>query len=175
MIKYYNLENYLFQEVTIKFNKNNNLNAFDFFCIVSWKSNRPKSTIAKSLKAKYDKNIEKAVLLFTEKLFNAKNEEILKTLLEIKGIGLAMGSAILTVLNPEKYTIYDYRVCETLPKFKNINNSDNIEKLWAKYLEYIEEVKKIENSKFSLRDSDRFLWGKSFKEQLEKDISKNYE
>jgi len=174
MIKYYNLESYLFDEVSNKFKEEKKLNAFDFFCIISWKSNRPKPAIAKSLMEKYDKNIEIAVQKFTEDLFKAKDLDKLKILLEVDGIGLAMSSAVLTVLNPEKYSIYDYRVCERLTNFKNISSSGNIEKKWPKYLEYVEEVRKIENSTFSLRDSDRFLWGESFKKQLEKEITNNF-
>ena len=41
-LKYYNLERYLFEEVTKKFKEEGQLGAFDFFCIVMWKANRAK-------------------------------------------------------------------------------------------------------------------------------------
>ena len=44
--KFYNLENYLFEEVSKRFSEHGYLEVFDFFCIVIWKANRSKSKIA---------------------------------------------------------------------------------------------------------------------------------
>jgi hypothetical protein len=173
-IKYYHLENYLFDEVTVKFKNQGFLDAFDFFCIISWKSNRPKPEIVRSLQEKFNADIKKAVEEFTTQLYKNKGSELLKLLQQVKGIGLAMASAILSVMDPYKYTIFDYRVCETLNNYKNIGSYSDIDQQWEKYLAYIEDVKKIECDECSLRDKDRMLWGKSFKKQLEKEIENNF-
>ena len=47
--KFYNLEEYLFQDVGSRFRKTNTLSVEDFFCIVIWKANRAKTNIKKKL------------------------------------------------------------------------------------------------------------------------------
>ena len=71
------------------------------------------------------------------------------------------------------------RVCEELEKHNKeykFFNLDNLifENRWKKYLEYIEKVKEITDNSLSLRDKDRFLWGKSFKDQLEENIENSF-
>jgi hypothetical protein len=44
--RYYDLESYLFQEVSHRFTSRKPLSAFDFFRIVVWKANRSKSKVA---------------------------------------------------------------------------------------------------------------------------------
>jgi hypothetical protein len=47
--RYYDLESYLFEEVGSRFAQAGVLDAFDFFCIIAWKSNRAKSAVARRL------------------------------------------------------------------------------------------------------------------------------
>ncbi|MEN9447387.1 MAG: hypothetical protein RJA25_677 [Bacteroidota bacterium] len=87
-----------------------------------------------------------------------------------------MSSAILAVLYPKDFTVYDVRVCETFLKFKGIDNTSNFENLWTKYQDYIESIRNYEPTKgFLLRDKDRYLWAKSFYDQLKGDIENNFE
>jgi hypothetical protein len=60
--KLYDLENYLFEEVSRHFSELGYLHAFDFFCIVIWKANRSKSKIAKRLLSRGHPNLESAVV-----------------------------------------------------------------------------------------------------------------
>ena len=87
---------------------------------------------------------------------------------------LPMASAILTVLYPDEFTVYDYRVCETLGGFRKLTNLTNIDKLWEGYSAFKSAV--ISNSPpgLSLRDRDRYLWGKSFRDQLTTDIATGF-
>ncbi len=48
-LKYYDLERYLFEDVSKRFRKQGSMSAFDFFSIVVWKANRAKSQIARKL------------------------------------------------------------------------------------------------------------------------------
>ncbi len=99
----------------------------------------------------------------------------LRVIMEDWGFRLPMASAILTVLFPTAFTIYDVRVCEMLEKFEDAQYKKPFDKLWNCYEEYIKSVKKAVNENLSLRDKDRWLWGKSFALQLEKDIENKFE
>ena len=110
----------------------------------------------------------------TSKIYLAEdNKEKLRILLEDYRFRLPMGSAILSLLYPYDFTIYDVRVCETFPKYKNLDNLI-FNNLWKGYCNYIESVRNYGNQELSLRDKDRLLWGKSFYEQLQRDIESNF-
>ncbi len=175
--RYYNLEHYLFQDVTKKFNDNGFIEAFDFFCIIIWKTNRAKSKIAKKL-IKLSKTDDLDIICrdLTSKIYITKSkEEKLKILLDNWNFRLPMASAILTVLYPDDFTVYDYRVCEILGKYQKLIykvNSDNIIK---GYFSYKEDVNQEVREKSKLRDKDRYLWGKSFYEDLKNILEINLE
>ena len=69
--KFYDLENYLFEEVSKRFSEHGYLHAFDFFCIVIWKANRSKSKIAKRLLSKRYSDLDSAVVALTKSLADA--------------------------------------------------------------------------------------------------------
>ena len=91
-----------------------------------------------------------------------------------------MASAILTVLYPLSFSVYDYRSCEVLERlysgdgFVNLQNKTNFDSLWNDYESFVRAVKKATPSEYSLRYKDRWLWGKSLQQQLKKDIAKNF-
>jgi hypothetical protein len=116
---YYDLETYLFSDVTSRFERNRRLDAFDFFCIVIWKANRAKSKVASRLLKKNGGNdLEKAVADLTRKLAAAEDRKTrLQILISDWEFRLPMASAILTVLYPREFTVYDIRVCDLLRKF----------------------------------------------------------
>ena len=173
--KFYDLENYLSGEVSRRFSEQGYLKAFDFFCIVIWKANRSKSKIAKRLLSKGHSDLNSAVIALTKSLAKAENRKVrMKILFGDWGFLLPMASAILTVLYPKSFTIYDYRICEVLNDFDKLPNRTNFDSLWNGYELFVAAVKKIGPSEYSLRDKDRSLWGKSFYEQLENDITENF-
>lgn len=85
-----------------------------------------------------------------------------------------MASAILTVLYPETFTIYDIRVCNILNNYHRIQNRTNFDTLWLEYETYIAAVRASVQEDYTLRDKDRWLWGKSFCLQLQKAIESNF-
>ena len=172
MIKYYYLENYLFTEVRDYFLKNGFLTSFDFFCIIIWKANRAKSKIAEKLLT-FNTSLDATIETLTRQIYSATNDKTKLEILIVKyRFKLPIASAILTVLYPETFTIYDTRVCDTFPKYKNI--ADRVfENQWSLYSEYIECVRNY-NSDMNLRDTDRLLWAKSFKEQLDSDLQSHF-
>lgn len=161
-------------DVQKSFTKNGHLNAFEFFCIIIWKANRAKTKIFNRLIGS-EPDIEKVVFKLTSAIHSAKKDnEKLRILMFDFGFRLPMASAILAILYPENFTVYDYRVCETLDKYKNIHNIKNFEKLSTQYFEFVESVKLLAVKHGSLRDTDRFLWGKSFHAQLTSDLKQNF-
>ena len=172
--KYYNLEDYLLTEVSAKFKKEKSLSAFDFFCICIWKSPRQKSNIYKSL-VESNTDIEHAVRDLTTDLFVLEPVDKFKRLMNIYGVNVAMASGILTILYPDLFTVYDFRVCEhkSFSEFKNLSNMTNRDGQFLKYQSYVNKVKNI-HPNVALREIDKMLWGKSFYDELTKDLKENF-
>jgi hypothetical protein len=174
-IKFYHLENYILTEVNENFRKNGYLNSFDFFCIVIWKANRAKSKVAKRL-LKYNSSLEEGVKELTQKIYKASDDkEKLKILVKEYKFRLPMASSVLAILYPDTFTIYDVRVCDTLVEYKKLGGITDFEKIWSGYKRYTESVVAIGTQDVSLRNKDRMLWGKSFYEQLTKDLTNDFE
>jgi len=174
---FHDLESYVFGEVHDRFHQRGHLEAFDFFSIVIWKANRAKSKVARNLLSAGNghDNLDEAVKALTFGISQqAGPKERMQYLWEKWNFRLAMASAILTVLYPNEYTIYDVRVCQTLDAFHNLKNLLNFEKVWTGYQAYKHKVQVTAPSELSLRDKDRYLWGQSFYQQLNKDIAQGF-
>lgn len=173
--KYTRLESYLLDEVRPRFLEQGYLTAFDFFCIVIWKANRSKSKIARMLlNNPHVKNLDQAVKVITEGLARqSSGKERLRCLWEME-FQLPMASAILTILYPDEFTVYDIRVCNQLGDFHKVKTSKSFKELWSGYEDFRRKVKASAPSDLTLRDKDRYLWGKSFYEQLTNDIGSGF-
>jgi hypothetical protein len=169
--KYYDLERYLLEEVQPRFCKKQIVSTFDFFCIVIWKANRSKSRISKLMLSKAAANLDEAVAALISELVSAPtNKEKLYVLIQRWKFRLPMASAILAILYPLDFTVYDVRVCEIHKDFKKLKDTTNFEDLWVGYSAYICAVWKSAPIATTLRDKDRYLWGQSFAIQLKRDI-----
>lgn len=167
---YYNLESYLFEQVSKRFQEDGSIGAFDFLSIVIWKANRAKTKIAKRLLANSD-SLEEAARKLTSLLYEAKSdEERLAILMSCYGFLLPMASSILSVFWPERFTVYDIRVCEELRDFDWVGNLSKQSKVWDGYLKYRTAVIEATPTELTLRDKDRYLWGRSAASQLKTDI-----
>jgi hypothetical protein len=176
--KYYgqNLESYLFEDVATRYRQNGVLDAFDFFCIIIWKANRAKSKVAPRLLACGFDDLDDAVRALTKSIARADGPQSrMEDLLKDWGFRLPMASAILTVLYPDDFTVYDVRVCQQLQGFFGIDNVADFGEQWNKYEEYVQRVRQQPNAPGSLRENDKWLWGKSFEEQLRRDIRARFE
>lgn len=161
-LKYYHLENYLFEEVKDNFQKREYLAPEEFFCIVIWKANRAKGKIKAKL-LKHGVSLEQSVKKLTNEIFKAPDSrERLKILLDGWKFNLPMATAILTVLYPKDFTVYDIRVRKELGIDDFAGRKNQIEKYFSEFLPMVKEKVKGEN----LRDKDKYLWGKSFYEDL---------
>jgi hypothetical protein len=174
--RYYNLEGYLLGEVRARFHTQGFLSAFDFFSIVIWKANRAKSHIARRLmKVDPGRKLDPIVRDLTSSLANADDERSRLQLLVVKwGFGLPMATAILAILWPNDFTVYDVRVCEQLKAFDELVNVTRFDRVWDGYVNYREAVRLATPNQQSLRDKDRYLWAKSAAAQLERDIARGF-
>ncbi len=162
--KYAHLENYLFGEVKNNFYRRTYLTPKEFFCIVIWKANRSKTKIKKRL-LKLDTTLGKAIRKITNLIFKASNdEEKLKILLNEAKFRLPMATAILSVLYPDNFTIYDVRVRGQLKIRDFAGRKDQVKRY---FLEFLPKVREMAGYK-PLRSIDKYLWGKSFYEDLKK-------
>lgn len=178
-LQYYDLESYLFDTVRKNFHDNDEISAFDFFCIIIWKANRAKSIMAKKLLRMGDKynlhTLDEIVKEISSNLakLNLSDKEKLSYLIETWEFRLPMASAVLTILFPEDFTVYDIGVCEEL-NFTYSLSQRKFENLWKGYQEFIQKVKDATPAELSLRDKDRYLLCKSFHNQLKNDIKNKF-
>ncbi|MCA9380915.1 hypothetical protein KC678_01485 [Candidatus Dojkabacteria bacterium] len=175
--KYYSLETYLFNEVAINFHNKGYLTGEEFFCIIIWKSNRAKSKIAK--KFENETNLNLGIKKLTSTIYETvNNKDKLAVLMNDYGFYLPIASAILSVLYKDEFSVYDIRVCNMLEKkyktkkYHRIKNW-TFEKLWKGYEEYLQKTLEL-SGKSSFREADKYLWSKSFYEQLIKDMENKF-
>lgn len=175
-LKYYDLEQYLFQDVSKKFKEEGFLNAFEFFSIIIWKAERAKTKTAERLiKIGKTSNLDKICKEITTKIFNMKSDEDkLRYLLDVWDFSIPMASAILTILYPNDFTVYDVRVCEILKKHEKLVNKTNTDNIIEGYYNYLKDVKNKKPDIKLLRDKDRYLWSKSRCDDLVKDINRGF-
>ncbi len=174
--KYYDLATYLFDEVSPRFSRNGTISVFDFFCIVLWKANRAKSKVASRLLSKRRSNLEDAVSALVFQIHRAVDDkERLRILIEDWGFRLPMASAILTVLYPQSFTVYDVRVCESLGDFAQLQHRINFETIWSGYSRYVQCVLNSVPEDVALREKDKELWGRSFATNLQRDIDSGFQ
>jgi len=171
----YYLESYLLNRVRPRLLAQGYLSAADFFCIVIWKANRAKSKLARKLLDSGYEDLDSAVGEMTAGIASKKRaKDKLWYLITQWRFRLPMASAILAVLYPDDFTVYDRRVCGQLDRFYNLASITRFERLWQGYRTFQLAVEEATPDGLSLRDKDRYLWGKSFYEQLIGDIEKGF-
>lgn len=176
---YYDLEHYLFEVVNKRFHTDGEIGAFDLISIVVWKANRSKSKFARRLRSGQREHLtlDEASRQFTRELAQCSDAQArlaLATSEQPWGFGLPTATAILTVLWPDEFTVYDYRACEQLGQFEGLASRWK-PSLWSEYVAYRDAVIASVPEATTLRDKDRILWGRSDGKQLMTEIAKNFE
>lgn len=168
--KFYFLEKYLFNEVASRFLGNGKIDPTDFYMIVIWKANRAKTRVRKRLTEEAG-SFNRAVKEIASSLHSSGSpERRLEILMKKWKFRLPMATAILTVFYPAKFTIYDVRVCHELGKFHALAYRRFSRTLWVEYQQFVQGVKSATPGGLSLRNKDRYLWGRSFRRQVLDDL-----
>jgi hypothetical protein len=175
--RWYDLEACLFDgpnSISQRFRETQQLSPFDFFCIVIWKANRAKSRIAKHLLHPDDgakfADYEAAINELVRRISDARNPQARLRVLLNWGFYLPIASAILTVLSPEEFTVYDFRACNILGDFHKLAGKKDDGAVDG-YFRYLDAVRRKTPVGYSLREKDRWLWGKSFHDDLKRDVA----
>jgi hypothetical protein len=166
-----NIESYLLTQVATRFQKSGEITPFDFCLILYWKSARSLGFHKKRLSRKANGDFTCAVKQITEALYRPGQpaEDRLKLLMKDWGFRLPTATAILTVLWPAEFTIYDWRVCDSLGVCDNLKERQFSQDLWDEYSRFRQRVIDETPCDLSLRDKDRYLWGKSLYKQISGD------
>jgi hypothetical protein len=171
----YDEEAYLFQVVGPRFHREGSLSAYDLFFIVRWKANRAITNIAKHLTRLSKTDLEQASRNLTREIHDALTDEERFLVISDKWkLALPMASAILTVLYPEFFTVYDVRVCDELGDFHKLANLTKVNSRWQGYLAFKAAVEKKAPANLSLRDKDRYLWAESRHKSLEAFLKRDF-
>jgi len=79
-----------------------------------------------------------------------------------------MATAILTVLYPECFTVYDIRARQQLGVNDFAGRKDQIDRSFDEFLPKVAAISQAT----TLRDKDRYLWGKSAYQDLQSFLRK---
>lgn len=139
----------------------NSLNRSQLLAIGEWKSIRVRSRLAS--------NSDESIEAFTEAAFRATNPLVAAWALQyLSGVKVRMASAILTVHDPETYTVYDVRAMSTLqaldygelgiarPEWLEERHVLDSTRRYADYLELCRVI--AAKHGVTLRTLDRCLW-----------------
>ena len=163
LVSLYDLEVYLFDVVSRQFAETGTLSAYDFFAIVAWKSNRSKTKIRNGIEA-----AGRSVAGLTQEVNESPSPVAkLESLLQVRGIGLPIASAILSVCYPQDYTVLDYRAWDTAQKMDLNGLPSHYPRNPGGYLQYCKACSRFaRRAGISLRDLDRALWARSWEDDL---------
>ena len=138
-LKFYDAERYLLEDVGTHFREVGTLDPADFYMLFIWKANRAKNNHRDRLKRKAG-TFQEAVSQIASALYTTSQQrERLRILMMDWGFKLPTATAILAILYPVEFTVYDERVCKELgiPCRPDQSHSDV---LWADYEKFRQSV-----------------------------------
>jgi hypothetical protein len=169
--KYYDDETYLLDWVGKNFRETGKLAAPDFYMILIWKEERAKNRHKARLKRISGASFEAAVQNIASELYTIPDRKPrLELLMNRWWFLLPTATAILTILYPDEFTVYDWRVCDELKcDYEPWCSRTFSDALWDHYAEFEKSVSEAVPSQIRLRDKDRFLIGRSNRKSIEND------
>jgi hypothetical protein len=173
-LKYYDDEAYLMTEVARRFHETGQLDPADFYMMLIWKSDRAKNRHRERLKRLSqehggDGTFADAVSRISKAIHEGPSDkDRLKILMTDWEFYTPTATAILTLLYPNQFTVYDWRVKEQVKPKRDLAQRSFNNGFWEEYQVFIELVRSAAPSALrdDLRGCDRYLSGKSYREEL---------
>jgi hypothetical protein len=171
-ITYYNPETYLFPHLARNFADTGTIDPEALYLILDWKAPRARTRHLSRLTRIAKGGFAVATSMIAAELHAATDpEQQLNLLLSKWEFRLPTATAILSILYPETFTVYDIRVCDTLGAFHELGSIKWSPAAWQKYRLYIAAVRDKAPNGRSLRDCDRWLWGQNKRKALLKELA----
>jgi hypothetical protein len=172
-IAYYSPETLMFPAIAKSFADTGFLDPAALYVILDWKAPRARTRHRLRL-AGMAGSFNAAVKEIAADLQTAIGpEQQLGLLLTKWRFRLPTASAILTVLYPDIFTVYDIRVCDALHDFHQLGDRQWSPIVWGEYRRFIDAVRAAAPEGLSLRDCDRWLWGKDKQATLRSELGES--
>jgi hypothetical protein len=159
---YYNPDTLHFPKLA-QFAAHGRITPEELYLILDWKASRARKRHRDRLVDIGHGSFKRATKMLAVDLRRAPDpKQRLKLLMNDKkwSFRLPTASAILAVLCPEEFTVYDTRVCSTLGDFDRLSDRKWSTNLWKEYQRFMNAVRKKAPRRLrSFRDCDRWLWG----------------
>lgn len=123
-----------------------------FYEVAMWKSPRPKNH--------YLKNSEQKILELSKKSLVSDEKTKIILLTELKGVSVAVASALLTIIDPKNYGIIDIRVWQLLHFYDEVKTKPHGQGFnLDDYLLYLDILRKYAKEfNLNVRDIERTLF-----------------
>lgn len=134
-------------------NKKGYLTKDQFYKVAMWKTPRPKKH--------YLKNSEKHIIKVLKLVLDSQDDcEKITLLISLKGVSIAVASALLTIINPKNYGIIDIRVWQLLYLYGEVNTKPKGQGFnLNNYLDYLTILRKYASQfNVNVRDIERTLF-----------------
>jgi len=166
-LAYYSPETYLFATIAEGFSKTGQISPEALYLIIDWKAPRARTKHLSRLARIAGGTFTLATQRIAADLYSAVgSEQRLGVLMTKWGFRLPTASALLSVLYPDMFTVYDVRVCRMLGDFDKLGDKNWSAETWREYQRFKVEVQAAAPCGFTLRNCDRWLWGKDKQKTL---------
>lgn len=172
---FYDPEDYLLNSVGPAFRKSGKLDSADFYTMLIWKAERAKGRHKSRLQRIVRGSFDDAVRAIASELYaSIDGKARLEALMNRWEFMLPTASAILTLLYPDEFTVFDWRACDEL-RFRGGSKFPYnpwcqrgfSDALWEQYELFKQMVIEQTPAELSLRCKDRFLIGRSTRASIE--------
>ena len=140
---------HIISKVNAEIRNKGNLSKRTFIEIIDWKSPRVRPIFEKGDYRTYKKGITRSLL--------ESDDDKLPTLMELRGIGAPIGSAILHFIYPDRFPVMDIRTCEALYHLGYIQSKARDEKRYPAFRKAILGIQQ-RHGRWSLRQIDKALF-----------------
>lgn len=172
------IEEFLFDIVGPHFRETGEISPEDFWIILIWKANRAKGMARWRIENGTGLSWNNAVREIAKEIATAENDEArLKALMSERWkFRLPTASAILTVLYPDRFSVYDVRACETLKADRPEEDHYRLDwphtdETWTRYLKFLAAVRSAGPAPSTLREKDHYLWGSSLLRSVKTELA----